>query len=201
MNLLNFLNNHFNTAFTSEEELPFRTTRRNIAKHSIITDYGKIEKHIYFINSGIFQMTVQHDIEEKIIDFYFPDCFVCAYTSFIRQMPSDVRVTAMTDFVVETVYYDEVQAAYKDSLLANQLGRVLTEQIYMIKSSREKDFLTKTAEERYAGLIARRPDIIKLIPGYKIAQYLGIKPESLSRIRKDLAAKEKPQIERIKVTH
>jgi CRP-like cAMP-binding protein len=187
MNLLNFLNNQFNTAFTSEDQLPFRSTQKSIAKGTIITDYGKIEKHIYFINSGIFQMTIRHDIEEKIIDFYFAGCFVCAYTSFIRQTPSDVRIIALTDCMVETVYYDEVQAAYKESLLANQLGRILTEQIYMIKSSREKDFLTLSAEERYADLIARRPDIIKLIPGYKIAQYLGIKPESLSRIRKDLA--------------
>jgi CRP-like cAMP-binding protein len=192
MNLLNFLNNHFNTAFTSEDQLPFRSTPRSIAKGTIITDYSKIEKHIYFINSGIFQMTIQHDLEEKIIDFYFADSFVCAYTSFIRQTPSDVRITALTDCMVETIYYDEVQAAYKESLLANKLGRVLTEQIYMIKSSREKDFLIKSAEERYAELIARRPDIIKLIPGYKIAQYLGIKPESLSRIRKDLA---------IRITH
>lgn len=190
MNLLHFLNASFNTGFTSADQLPFRSVPKTFAKGTIITDYGKTEKHIYFINSGIIQMTVQRDIEEKIIDFYFPDSFVCAYTSFIRQAPSDVRITALTDCEMESVSHEEVQTAYKESLLANKLGRVLTEQIYMIKSMREKDFLIKSAEQRYAELIAKRPDIIKLIPGYKIAQYLGIQPESLSRIRKDLSRLE-----------
>jgi CRP-like cAMP-binding protein len=185
MNLLTFLNNLFHTSYTTEEELPFRSVQKVIPKGTVLTDYGKIERHTYFINSGIIQVTLLRDIEEKIIDFFFPETFVCSYTSFILQIPSDVRVSALTDCVVEALSHDDIQAAYNDSFFANKMGRVLTEQIFIIKSKREKDFLTKSAEERYAELVTRRPDIIKLIPGYKIAQYLGIKPESLSRIRKD----------------
>jgi CRP-like cAMP-binding protein len=187
MNLLTFLNNQFHTAYASESDLPFRSIQRSIPKGTILTDYGKIERHTYFINSGIVQVTLQRDIEEKIIDFFFPETFVCSYTSFILQIPSDVCVSALTDCEVEAISHEEIQSAYTNSFFANKLGRVLTEQIFIIKSKREKDFLTKSAEERYAELIAGRPDIIKLIPGYKIAQYLGIKPESLSRIRKDIS--------------
>ena len=185
MNLLSYLNTHFNTSFTSEEQLPFRGTLKVFAKGTILTDYNKIENHAYFINSGIIQMTIQRDIEEKIIDFYFPETFVCAYTSFIRRTPSDVRVSTLTECIAEVFTYDDIQDAYRESLLANKLGRILTEQIYITKSNREKDFLTKTAEERYAELVARRPELIKLIPVNKIAKYLGIQPESLSRIRKE----------------
>lgn len=53
---------------------------------------------------------------------------------------------------------------------------------------REKDFLTKSAEQRYQALIAQRPDLIAQVPVHKIAKYLGIHPESLSRIRKQLAS-------------
>jgi CRP-like cAMP-binding protein len=189
MNLLTFLNSQFHTAYTSEEELPFRSMQKTIPKGTVLTDYGKIERNIYFINSGIIQVTLQRDIEEKIIDFFFPESFVCSYSSFILQIPSDVRVSALTDCEVEIISHDNIQMAYNESFFANKMGRILTEQIFIIKSQREKDFLTKSAEERYAELVSRRPDIIKLIPGYKIAQYLGIKPESLSRIRKDISLK------------
>jgi CRP-like cAMP-binding protein len=189
MNLLTFLNNQFHTAYTSEDELPFRSMQKTIPKGTILTDYGKIERNTYFINNGIIQVTLQREIEEKIIDFFFPESFVCSYTSFILQIPSDVRVSALTDCEVEVISHDDIQLAYNDSLFANKMGRILTEQIFIIKSKREKDFLTKSAEERYEELVKGRPDIIKLIPGYKIAQYLGIKPESLSRIRKDLSHK------------
>jgi CRP-like cAMP-binding protein len=187
MKLLDFLNSQFHTAFNSEEQLPFRSVQKLVPKGTILTDYGKIERHSYYIDSGIVEVTLQRDIEEKIIDFFFPGHFVCSYTSFILQIPSDVRVSALTDCVLEAIAHEEIQSAYNESLFANKMGRILTEQIFIIKSKREKDFLTKSAEERYAELIADRPDIIKLVPGFKIAQYLGIQPESLSRIRKDFS--------------
>ena len=62
----------------------------------------------------------------------------------------------------------------------------MNEQAYLRKVQREKDFLTKTAEERYNDLLKTHPDYIIQIPVNKIARYLGIHPESLSRIRKKL---------------
>jgi CRP-like cAMP-binding protein len=147
---------------------------------------GQVERKLYFINRGIVQLTMLHDGEEKIIDFFFPDSFVCSYTSFLKQEPSDVKLTALAECQAEVIQYQELQDAYRTSLLINKLGRLLTEQIYIIKTKREKDFLTKSAQERYADLLSVRPDILKLIPINKIAKYLGIHPESLSRIRKSV---------------
>jgi CRP-like cAMP-binding protein len=143
-----------------------------------------VEKKLYFINEGFVQITMLHEGEEKIIDFFFPDTFVCAFSSFLKQEPSDSRLTALVDCTMEVIQHNDLQEAYKSSLVANQLGRLLTEQIYMVKAKREKDFLTKSAQERYLELIAQRPDILKLIPVNKIAKYLGVHPESLSRIRR-----------------
>jgi hypothetical protein len=123
-----------------------------------------------------------HDGEEKIIDFFFENNFVCAYTSFLKQEPSDVRVTALIECQTEVILYSDLQKAYDRSLIANKIGRMMTEQIYVVKTRREKDFLTKSAEERSTDLIDSRPDILKLIPVHKIAKYLGLHPES--RIRK-----------------
>jgi hypothetical protein len=71
-----------------------------------------------------------------------------------------------------------------DRLSRPESVRMMTGQIYIIKTRLEKDFLNKSAQERFADLIASRPNILKLIPVHKIAKYLGLHPGSLSRIRK-----------------
>jgi CRP-like cAMP-binding protein len=184
MKLLDYLNNQFKTAFADYNSFPVPFVEKTFKKGEIITDYGQIERKLYFINSGFVQLTMLHNGEERIIEFFFQDSFVCVYTSFLEQEPSDVRITALCECQTEVIGYTELQLAYSTSLITNQLGRLLTEQIYIIKTKREKDFLTKSAQERYLDLISKRPDVLKYIPVNKIARYLGILPESLSRIRR-----------------
>jgi CRP-like cAMP-binding protein len=186
MTLLTFLHTQFGVYFQDQSQFPIVLKNQTFKKRSVITDYGQIERKLYFINSGVVELTMLHDGEEKIIDFFFQDCFVCAYTSFLKQEASDIRITALSECHTEVMQYADVQEAYKTSLLFNKIGRILTEQIYIIKTKREKDFLTKSGQERYMELIAKRPDMLKTIPINKIAKYLGLRPESLSRIRKSL---------------
>jgi hypothetical protein len=70
------------------------------------------------------------------------------------------------------------------SLISNQLSLHVAQQLFLSRARREKDFLTLSAEERYRTLFEKDPDVLKHIPVNKIAKYLGIQPESLSRIRK-----------------
>jgi CRP-like cAMP-binding protein len=168
MELATYLKTHFRADFSDTDQLPIILSNQVFKKDAIITDYGQKERRIYFINSGIVQLTMLHDGEEKIIDFFFENNFVCAYTSFLKQEPSDVRVTALLECQTEVILYSDLQKAYDTSLIANKIGRMMTEQIYIVKTRREKDFLTKSAQERYADLIASRPDILKLIPVHKI---------------------------------
>ena len=186
MKLLAFLNAHFGTAFANQLESSVILNDKTFKKGAIITHYGQIERKLYFINHGIVELSMLHNGEERIIDFFFHDSFVCAYTSFLKQEATDVQVTALTDCQMEVIEYHLLQEAYKTSLVANKLGRIMTEQAYIIKTQREKDFLTKSAQERYAELISKRPDVLKSIPVNKIAKYLGVHPESLSRIRKSI---------------
>ena len=184
MELITYLNAKFKTAFNEAFGFFVPISHQSFEKGAVITDYSQIERRLYFINKGFVELTMLHEGEERIIEFFFENSFVCAFTSFLKQEPTDVRVRALTHCDMEVILYSDLQEAYKTSLEANKLGRILTEQIYMIKAKREKDFLTKSAQERYAELVALRPDILKLIPVNKIAKYLGLHPESLSRIRK-----------------
>ena len=118
--------------------------------------------------------------------FFFANEMVCGFTSFLTQFPADVQIIALMDCEMEIINREDLMKAYEFSLDANKFGRILTEQAYIIKSNREKNFLTKTAEERYSEMFIKNPDYIFNIPVNKIAKYLGIHPESLSRIRKKI---------------
>ncbi len=169
-------------------ELPFAVNETTFAKNKIITDYGAIENKIYFLKSGIVQVSIAHNDEEKILDFFIKNHFFCSYTSLLKQLPSDVKLIALTDCEVEIINFKEINKLHETSLLTNKLGRILNERLYLRKVKREKEFLVKSALERYQDLLQENPEFIDQIPLNKIAKYLGIMPESLSRIRKQIVS-------------
>jgi CRP-like cAMP-binding protein len=168
----------------TDEVLPFETPTVTFKKNDEISTIGKIEKYGYFIQAGIVQAAIESHGEEKIIDFFFPGQFFSSYTSFLTQTPSDVVISAMSDCIVEVIDLHKMQTAYSTSIVANQLGRYAIEKVYIKRMEREKSFLTKSAPEKYLELITYHPEIVELMPVSKVAKYLGIHPESLSRIRK-----------------
>jgi CRP-like cAMP-binding protein len=165
-------------------ELPFSIQTKTYPKDFCLISPGDVEKNINFIVSGIVETRIiKKDGSERITDFFYPNNFFCSLSSFITQNPTNVYMTCLTDCVIESIPYNEYNAALETSLIANKLGRKIAENSYLLRIKREKDMLTKTASERYVDLMQSRPEVIQEIPLSKIAKYLGIDPRSLSRIR------------------
>ncbi|PWL38867.1 hypothetical protein DKG77_11560 [Flagellimonas aquimarina] len=183
MLFLDFYNSVLNISLASYDDLPYPVKKVSFKKGDVVTTYGQIERNVYFMNHGIVEMTIKSYMSEKIIDFFFETEMFCGLTSFLTQLPTDVQITALMDCEMEIVQYDDLMNAYNVSLDANKFGRIITEHGYIRKSNREKELLTKTAEERYGEMFRTRSRYISNIPVNKIAKYLGIHPESLSRIR------------------
>ena len=184
LSIRHFIAKHIDKKFNPNDSLPFATSVKQIPKRTHLTKFDQVERCAYFLREGIVKIGMIRDGEDRIVEFFFPGSFFSSYTSFLTQLPSDVEVECLTDCEVELIRYDDLQLAYKDSLLAN---RMVTEQYYIQKTEREKGFLTQSAPERYRELIMRRPELVQQIPVKMIAQYLGIQPESLSRIRKEIS--------------
>lgn len=183
MTILQYIKENINGSFV-QKEMPFETKTERYKKSHVFCDYGELEENIFFLQKGIIQVEVensQHDT--RIVDFFIDHGFFCAYTSLLTSSPSDVRIIATTDCKVERFEAQALFEAYKTSLVANQLGRYASERLYLRRMKREKDFLTKTAEERYIDLISQNSEITSELNVDQIAKYLGIRPESLSRIR------------------
>ncbi|GAB3342318.1 Crp/Fnr family transcriptional regulator [Larkinella ripae] len=154
-------------------------------KHFLIQE-GERENYLYFILEGGTSSFFVHDGREKCLDLWFADHFVSAYTSFLTRQPSQVFIQALFPTKTLRIHYDVLQEFYVRSDESNKVGRLFAEGLYIARTQREIRFLSQTAEERYRDLLHRQPQLVQQLPVKIIASYLGIHPESLSRIRKQL---------------
>ena len=165
--------------------LPFtESVLKKFKKNSNLLSIGEIEQNVYLIVSGIVEVGLFVDNEDKIIEFVLPNEFTSSLSSILTQQPSDVYLKCLTDCEIRVISFAKLRETAKTSLEASQAYVGAIEKAYVQRVKREKDFLTLTAEERYIKLMETRPEIIKLIPIFRIAKYIGIHPDSLSRIRK-----------------
>jgi CRP-like cAMP-binding protein len=119
-------------------------------------------------------------------NFFFENEYASEYESFISRTPAAFNVRAMEDSELLELSYANVQKLYETFPVWQKYGRIIAEWLFIHLSRRSKDLLSKSPEELYVDLLNTRPYIIERMPLHYIASYLGVQPESLSRIRKRL---------------
>jgi CRP-like cAMP-binding protein len=174
--------------FTEEEKIGFASllTLKSYKKGEIITEIGTIEKNLSFISSGIVRGYCLKGNDDVTCFIEFSNAFISAYSSFTQQLPSIIGLEALTNVTVFQMQYENLQCLYSSSKEGERMGRFAAERMFAELDKRIVDMLTKTALERYEELLANEPHLILTIPQKYVAEYLGIKPESLSRIKKQL---------------
>jgi CRP-like cAMP-binding protein len=145
---------------------------------------GEIEQCIYFLNSGATRHYFLRDGKEFTVDFQFAGDFVTAYYSLITREPSAVSVTLLEDTDLWMIPLRMLQQFYDKFKNGERIGRLIAEGEYVKRLRKEMELLSLTAEERYAALMRRSPELVGAISVKHLSSYLGIQPESLSRIRK-----------------
>lgn len=151
-------------------------------KHHLIRK-GAVCQFIGFVAEGVLRSYVQNQTEEYNNDFYFPGSFVSAYTSFVTQKPGNSSIQALSRATVFLFSRPRLQALLAESDDWYRLTQYISDLFFIRKCRRETSFLTDPATEKYRKLLEEFPDIEQQIPQYHIASYLGIKPESLSRLK------------------
>ncbi|MDL5050128.1 Crp/Fnr family transcriptional regulator [Oscillatoria amoena NRMC-F 0135] len=163
---------------------------RNYKKGEMLTKEGDVENYVYFILKGGVRNYCTHDGEELDLDFFFEGDFTNSFMSFLLREKSIVNVKALVDTQVLRFHVDFVRKLYEDSLNFNKIGRIVAESLYIRRTRRELSFITHSAKERYEFLLANHPEFVQRIPLKYLASFLGINPETLSRIRKAMASKK-----------
>ena len=163
--------------------------KREFSKKTTILNIGETENYISFIEEGIVRLLIPHEEEEKEITFgfSFDNEFISAYDSFLTQTSSLYELETLTSTILLSISYNDLQEIYKTTQIGNLIGRFSSEKLYLIKSKREQSLLNESAKERYLNLFKERPKLIKKIPLKFIASYIGVTPQALSRIRKQIS--------------
>ena len=160
--------------------------RKFFAKNEIITRHGNTENYLSFIESGLVRFYIPDDEYGYTFSFGFEKEFSCAYDSFLTRTPSEYEMQALTETAVWQISYDDLQEVYSKTSVGNHLGRFAAEKLFLAKSKREMSLLKLTAKERYLKLFTEKPEMIRQVPLKYIASYIGITPQALSRIRRQI---------------
>lgn len=148
---------------------------------------GQICKQVGFVVKGLMRYYINHDGEEKTYAFAQENNFVSNYESFIPQIPSTKIVQALEDCEILQISYNDLQLFYKSIAQAERFGRLVIEQVFIQTLQDLSSFYTDTPELRYEKFIKKHADLLQRISQYHIASYVGVKPQSLSRIRKRIS--------------
>lgn len=155
-------------------------------KGDLITDFNEIENYQHIVVDGYLRLYHIVNGREFTIDFYKKPDLCYSMESFITRKPSNFCLTACTDAVTFRVSYTNLHKAMKSHKNFERLGRVIVEQQYVRIINKQIDCNKLTTKERIENIIKDWPNIMKDIPQHKIASYLGIAPESFSRIKSSL---------------
>ncbi len=162
-----------------------RLIYKEFSKNEILLNAGDIEQYIYFMTEGITRIFQHKNDTEYTLRFNFPISAFNSYVSFISQTPSLISVETLTNIKVFRMSYQNIQSLYDESKNAERVGRKMIELIYMQREMKELQLHSRTAEDYYCDLLRTNKELIQQIPQKYLASYLGITPESLSRIRKN----------------
>jgi len=169
---------------SDKDELRRIFVPQSIKKGEYLTEYGKVNDYLAFVAKGYFRVyVIDYDGNEVSVHLAGNKDFVGAITSFLTRTTSEEYVQAITDTEILTVSYKDLQELYDSSQTWDRIGRRIYEGLFIRKQQRVINFIKYRAEERYNLLMAQYPDMILNVPMIHIASYLGIKPETLSRIR------------------
>ncbi|MCF0065600.1 Crp/Fnr family transcriptional regulator [Dyadobacter chenwenxiniae] len=172
------------------ELLPSILEYKKVKKNDYILKEGEICKNVYFLTKGFLRMFfVDHSGNEVNYRFTFENDFFVDFQSFLLQKPSHFFWQAMQDSEFLVLPKTEILKLYATSPAWNNFGRLVSEKVYLQMNERVEMLLFMTPEERYNHLLSTQPELFAMVSQFHLSSYLGVKPESLSRLRKRLLKK------------
>ncbi len=162
------------------------TNIKSFKKGTVLLREGQVAKECYMVLKGLVREYYIKDGEERSTNFYTEMEPVNSFTSSTSQKPSEHFLVCAEDCVL-TVGNDSLEAEMCKRI--PRLEAIIRQEVEkhtgMMQDHMAK-FITSSPEERYMNLMETKPELLNRVPQHQIASYLGIKPESLSRIRKRL---------------
>ncbi|MFN8287705.1 MAG: Crp/Fnr family transcriptional regulator [Chitinophagales bacterium] len=164
-------------------------TIKQYKKGTVLLKEGQVSTEVYFVLEGCVRQYYLVDGEERTSNFFTEEQWVISMNSFMQNAPSRHYMDCCIDCSLVVGNREKEEGLYKRFPKLETVSRKVMEKVFAEQQEIMSSYSTDTAEQRYLKLLKSRPDLFQKIPQYQIASYVGVKPESLSRIRKRLLQK------------
>lgn len=175
--------------FNTQEEKDFFAKWievKRVKKSFFLLKEGQHLKSSYYIYKGCIREYHFKDGEEKTTAFYTSGDNLSGDGNKLKEVASGINWVCMCECIISIYPFTVEKEMYKRFPRLETLCRMETEKQFYKYRNDISTYVSSSPEERYDNLIKTKPELFQLVPLYHIASYLGVKPESLSRIRSRL---------------
>jgi CRP-like cAMP-binding protein len=190
--LLHYINQRISLNEKEQNLISNAFQLKQFKKKEFYLEQGRPNRLEAFVVSGTFRVFhIDNKSMEHVLYFGFKDWWVGDSASFNSEIPSFLNVQAMEDSWLLQIPWEDKEKLYEEVPKLERLFRIITMRTLTVLQKRFFLTVGANAEDRYLELLNRHPGIEQLVPQHQIASYLGILPESLSRMKKQLLIKNK----------
>jgi CRP-like cAMP-binding protein len=188
--LFNFISKYVSLTDDEKKAIVSLDIFQTVKKGTTLLKEGQHSKDGYFVLKGCMRTYYIIDGEEKTTAFYTemegttPNCV-------LSKAPSEYYIATTEDAIIAISNPDMEAKIFQNFPKFETLCRLLSEELLAKGQINFDDFKTSSPEQRYLNLLGKRPDLIQRIPQHQLASYLGIKPQSLSRLKARILDKSK----------
>lgn len=188
--LFDFLSKYISLSEEEKEAIIALNIFRHVKKGTILLKEGDFSNEGYFVLKGCIRSYYLLDGEEKTTEFY-TEMDVLTPNCVTTKEPSKHFIAATEEAIITVSNPDMEMEIFEKYPKFETLCRVLSEELLTKQQINFDEFRTSSPEERYLDLTKKRPDLVQRVPQHQLASYLGIKPQSLSRLKARIIQKEK----------
>lgn len=170
-------------------KLDSQLRKRTIEKGDYLFSAGEICQFIGFIIKGCFRIFILKDGKEITFDFFVENRPIADYESYFRKQPTQFYVQAIETSEILILKDVCLELLFEEPQNGQRLQRIVVENLFFRFRDKLLSLYLDEPEERYRNLLQTAPELLRRIPQYYLASYLGIEPESLSRLKRRISSR------------